>query len=158
MATWLIQLITATLGAFCFALVFNVRGRMIFYTTLGGFLAWGSYLVLEMTGMHPAEAYLFVSIIITAYAEFSARLHKAPTTVFLVCAIIPLVPGSRLYATMVYAVHQDWEGFVAQGVDTLLLAMAIAGGIIIVSTVMHAIQAGRDIRGQRKTVLRQSLE
>lgn len=150
MADWIIQLITATLGAFGFSLVFNVRGRMVFYATLGGFLAWGSYLLLNKTGLHPAEAYLFVSIIITAYAELNARLHKAPATVFLVCAIIPLVPGSRLYATMVYAVHQDWEGFVAQGVDTLLLAMAIAGGIIIVSTVMHAVHAARELRPRNK--------
>lgn len=149
MPTWIVQLITATLGAFGFSLVFNVRGKMILYATLGGFLVWGSYLLLELTEMHPAEAYLFVSIIITAYAELNARLHKAPATVFLVCAIIPLVPGSRLYATMVYAVHQDWSGFVDQGVYTLLLAMAIAGGIIIVSTIMHAVHAARDIRQQR---------
>lgn len=149
MPLYITQLIMATMGAFGFSLIFNVRGRMILYTTLGGFLAWGSYLLLELTEMHPAEAYLFVSIIITAYAELSARLHKAPTTVFLVCAIIPLVPGSRLYATMVYAVHQDWSGFVDQGVYTLLLAMAIAGGIIIVSTIMHAVHAARELRQHR---------
>ena len=145
MPTWLIQLVTATLGAFCFSLIFNVRGKMIFFATLGGFVAWGSYLLLKLAGLSPPAAYLFVSIIITAYAEISARVHKAPATVFLVCAIIPLVPGSRLYATMVYAVHQDWTGFLAQGVDTLLLAMAIAGGIIIVSTIMHAMHAAREI-------------
>lgn len=146
MPTWLTQLITATLGAFGFSLIFNVRGKMIFYTTLGGFLAWGSYLILKLLGLTPAAAYLVVSIIVTTYAEINARARKAPATVFLVCAIIPLVPGSRLYATMVRAVHQDWEGFVEKGVDTLMLAMALAGGIIIVSTIMHAIHAAREIR------------
>ncbi len=143
METWLIQLITATLGALGFSLIFNVRGKTVFFTTLGGFLAWGSYLLFKNFGMSPVGGYLLTSILITAYAEVSARLHKAPATVFLVSAIIPLVPGSRLYATMVCAVHQDWEGFMDMGLHTLLLAMAIAGGIIIVSTIMHGVYAAR---------------
>lgn len=151
MQTWLIQLITATLGAFGFSLIFNVRGKMVLYTTLGGVLAWGSYLLLKAAGLTPPAAYLLVSIIITIYAEIHARTRKAPATVFLVCAIIPLVPGSRLYATMVYAVHLDWEDFMEKGLETLLLAVALAAGIIIVSTVMHAVHAAREIRQQHKS-------
>lgn len=147
MENWLVQLITATLGAFGFSLIFNVRGKEVIFTTLGGLLAWSSYLLLKIAGLTPVAAYLVVSVIITAYAEVSARIHKAPATVFLVSAIIPLVPGSRLYATMVCAVNQDWDGFLDMGLNTLLLAMAIAGGIIIVSTIMHAMHAAR---GQRR--------
>lgn len=143
MERWLIQLITATMGAFIFSLIFNVRGKAVIYTTLGGFLAWGTYLILKLLGLSPPMGYLLVSIIITIYAEISARIHRAPATVFLVSAIIPLVPGSRLYATMVFAVHQNWQGFVDKGVETLLLAVAIAAGIIVVSTVMHAIYAAK---------------
>lgn len=139
----LLQLITATLGALGFSLIFNVRGKSVLFATLGGLLAWGSYLLLTGAGLTPVMAYLAVSIIITIYAEISARLHKAPATVFLVCAIIPLVPGSRLYQTMVCAVQQDWSGFFATGLETLLLAIAIAGGIILVSTVMHAVYAAK---------------
>lgn len=150
MDTWLIQLITATLGALGFSIIFNVRGKTLFFTTLGGFLAWGSYLILTRLGLTPVTAYLVVSVVITIYAEISARVHKAPATVFLVCAIIPLVPGSRLYATMVCAVHQDWTGFMDTGIQTLLLAIAIAGGIILVSTVMHAVYAARRLRDRGK--------
>lgn len=142
----LIQLLTATLGALGFSIIFNVRGKTIGFTTLGGLLAWGSYLIFTQLGLTPVTAYLAVSIIITVYAEISARIHKAPATVFLVCAIIPLVPGSRLYATMVCAVHQDWSGFMDMGIETLLLAIAIAGGIIIVSTIMHGIYAAKALR------------
>ena len=143
MERWLIQLITATMGAFIFSLIFNVRGKAVIYTTLGGFLAWGCYLIFKLLGLTPPMGYLLVSIIITIYAEISARIHRSPATVFLVSAIIPLVPGSRLYATMVFAVHQDWQGFMAKGIETLLLAVSIAAGIIVVSTVMHAIYAAK---------------
>ena len=134
----LTQLLTAGLGALGFSLVFNVRGRQLIFTTLGGFLAWGVYLALEPTGMGVVGRYLIASVLITVYAEICARKRKAPATVFLVSAVIPLVPGSSLYATMVYAVHQNGTGFVRQGLATLLRAGAIAAGIILVSTVMHA--------------------
>lgn len=150
METWLVQLITATLGAFAFSLIFNVRGKMVLFTTLGGLVAWGGYLLLKRLGFSPVTGYFFVSIFITIYAEINARIQKAPATVFLVCAIIPLVPGSRLYATMVHAVHQNWSGFMEKGLETLMLAMALAGGIIFISTIMHAMHAYREIRKQRK--------
>lgn len=134
----LTQLLTAGLGALGFSLVFNVRGRQLIFTTLGGFLAWGVYLALEPTGLGVVGRYLIASVLITVYAEICARKRKAPATVFLVSAVIPLVPGSSLYATMVYAVHQNGTGFVRQGLATLLRAGAIAAGIILVSTVMHA--------------------
>lgn len=134
----LTQLLTAGLGALGFSLIFNVRGRQLIFTTLGGFLAWGVYLALGPTGMGVVGRYLIASVLVTVYAEICARKRKAPATVFLVSAVIPLVPGSSLYATMVYAVHQDGAGFIRQGLETLLRAGAIAAGIILVSTVMHA--------------------
>ena len=40
---------------------------------------------------------------------------------------------------MVYAVHLNGSMFLRQGLNTLLLSGAISAGIILVSTVMHAI-------------------
>ena len=145
----LLQLITATLGSLGFSLIFNVRGRALIFTTLGGFLSWGSYLLLGLTGLGVVVRYLLSSILITIYAELCARLRKAPATVFLVSAAIPLIPGSSLYATMVYALHRNGPEFLRQGLFTLLLAGAISAGIILVSTVMHAFDVFRRQRSPR---------
>lgn len=148
MTQHLIQLLMATLGALGFSLIFNVRGQHLMFTTLGGFLAWSVYLLLEPTGLGDVGRYLIASILVTIYAEICARKRRAPSTVFLMSGVIPLVPGSRLYATMVYAVNLDWPGFLEQGLHTILLAGAISAGIILVSTVVHAMQAVRDLRRQ----------
>ena len=150
MTQHLIQLLMATLGALGFSLIFNVRGRQLFFTTLGGFLAWSSYLLLEPTGLGDVGRYLIASILVTIYAEICARRRKAPATVFLMSGVIPLVPGSRLYSTMVYAVNLDWPGFLEQGLHTILLAGAISAGIILVSTVVHSMQAVRDLRQKNR--------
>ncbi len=141
-----LQLLTATLGSLSFSLIFNVRGRQLFFTTFGGFLSWAVYLLLQPTGLGDPARYLISSTLVTIYAEFCARRQHAPATVFLMTAVIPLIPGSSLYQTMVYAVHRDGPGFVRQGMDTLLLAGSIAAGIILVSTVMHAVYAFRQLR------------
>lgn len=150
MTQHLIQLLMATLGALGFSLIFNVRGRQLLFTTLGGFLAWSSYLLLEPTGLGDVGRYLIASILVTIYAEICARRRKAPATVFLMSGVIPLVPGSRLYSTMVYAVNLDWPGFLEQGLHTILLAGAISAGIILVSMVVHAMQAVRDLRQKNR--------
>ena len=143
------QFLLAGLGALGFSLVFNVRGRQLVFTTLGGLIAWGVYLALAPTGLGNVGRYLIASVLITIYAEVCARKRKAPATVFLMSAAIPLSPGRSLSATWVYAVPQNGEGFLRQGLSTLLLAGAIAAGIILVSTVMHAYDAFRKRQKRR---------
>ena len=141
LSTVFLQLTTATLGSLGFSLIFNVRGKQLFYTTLGGFLSWAVYLLLQPTGLEDVARYFISSVVITIYAEICARRRRTPATVFLVSAAIPLIPGSNLYATMVYAVHLNGPQFIQQGLHTLLLAGSISAGIILVSTVMHALTA-----------------
>ena len=45
---------------------------------------------------------------------------------------IPLIPGGALYRTMSYAINKDWQAFFQPGAETLLLAVAISAGILIV--------------------------
>lgn len=150
LSTALLQLAAATLGSLGFSLIFNVRGRQLIFATLGGFLSWAVYLLLEPTGMSDVARYFISSVTITVYAEVCARLRRTPATVFLVSAAIPLIPGSSLYTTMVYAVHLNGPEFIRQGLHTLLLAGAISAGIILVSTLMHAAQAAGLQRKRRR--------
>ena len=61
-------------------------------------------------------------------------LLKSPTTTYLVPAIIPLIPGSGLYYTMNYAVRGEWDEFSARGLLTLKLTLALAAGIIVITS------------------------
>ena len=50
MGTDVLQLVTAVLGSLGFSLIFNVRGKTLFWGALGGLLAWGSYLFFVERG------------------------------------------------------------------------------------------------------------
>ena len=96
----LIQLAAAGIGSLGFALLFNLRGRRLFWASLGGVISWGVYLVVMAFWPHEAGSYLLAALLLTVYAEIMARIQKAPVTVYLVAGTIPLIPGASLYDMM----------------------------------------------------------
>ncbi len=127
----------ATLG---FGIIFNVRDENLFFSALGGALGWLFYsLTLNQTGSEIIGMFI-ASIVISTYSEILARVLKNPVTLFLVCALIPLVPGSGMYNTVFSAV----EGRPIESINylftTLSLAGVIAVGIILVSTLSRLTQ------------------
>lgn len=128
----LIQLLTAFLGSLGFALLFGVRPKHLLLAALGGMLAWGVYLAMEQWLGMPFLSCLAASVFAVLYAELMARVRKIPALLLTVPAIIPLVPGRTLYYAMSEAVRGDLGQAKAYGSETLLAALAIAGGISFV--------------------------
>ena len=124
----LIQLAAAFFGSLGFAELFGMRRRYLLPAALGGLLAWGVYLLLaERTGVF--AACLASAAFGVLYAEVLARLYKTPATLFLIPAVIPLVPGGALYYSMDSAVRGDLEMARVYGSQTLNTALAIAAGM-----------------------------
>ncbi len=134
-----IQVLMGGLGTIGFSLLFNVRGRKLFFATLGGLLSWAAFLLLENWFASEALRYFLSTAAITAYCEVLARVEKTPTTTFLVPVVIPLIPGSALYYTMNYALKEEWRAFATQAFYTLELALALAVGIIAMTTLVRLI-------------------
>lgn len=138
MKTQIIQLIAGFIGSFGFAMLFNVRARILLLGAFGGFLSWLVYLI----SFHVGGAGIFLSSVIASgvsalYAEVLARIFKCPSTLFYIPAVIPLISGSSLYYTMSAAVDANWIGVRYYGLETLYYTLGIACGIFWVSGVMH---------------------
>jgi uncharacterized membrane protein YjjB (DUF3815 family) len=133
----MIQLAAALAGSAGFALLFNARGEKLVWASLGGLLSWGVYLLFGQLYASDPARYFVAALVLTVYAEIMARLHKAPVTVFLVAGTIPLIPGGSLYYTMAYAVAARWAEALHAGLATLLLAIAIAAGILACMVLWH---------------------
>lgn len=103
-----VQILSSFIGALGFSILFNMRGKKLFFAGLGGFVSWTVYLVLASMTTSTFLPNLAASMAATIYAEVLARLSKSPATIFLIGAIIPLVPGGQLYYTMNYAVAKNW--------------------------------------------------
>ena len=129
----LIQLVTALFGAFGFSLLFGIRRRHLALASLGGMLTWGVYLAVQSMWNILFLSALIASVFAVGYAEMLAHARKCPSTLFVVPAIIPLVPGSSLYYAMERAVDGDYAEAAVFGHQTLLCALAIAAGISFVT-------------------------
>ena len=148
-----VQLFSAFGGSVGFAMLFNVQRRHLFWAGVGGMLSWSVYLLLAPLWASEVLRFFLASMAVTLYAEPMARLNKVPSTVFLVPAVIPMVPGASLYQSMRFAVEGRWTEFSPQLLYTLLLAGAIAAGIVYAMAMVHIwrkfIEIYRNRAGQR---------
>lgn len=144
------QVIYAFIVSLGFGVLFNVRDKNLFFAALGGAVGWFFYSLTMNLSDSSILAMLIASISISIYAEIFSRVLKNPVTLFLVCSLIPLVPGSGMYYTVFEAVEGNVFGSLNNGIETLSLAGVIAVGIILVSTLSRLMQKLKIRRDQRK--------
>lgn len=129
-----LQLITAFLGSMGFALVFNLDLKHLALASLGGLFAWLIYLLCEgALALNVFWASLIAAFCADLFSQISARITRTPTTLFLISAIIPLVPGSSLYYTASALVLNNGQ-FAHYGLTTVLVVLAMALGVGISSS------------------------
>ena len=127
------------MGTLSFAILFNIKGKKLFLAALGGGTSWFFYLLLlKISGSH-LESMFFASIVGGIFSEVMARLLKTPVTTFVICTIIPLVPGSGMYYTMLATIQGNINKSLSVGLGTLADAGAIAVGLVFVSSVAKLI-------------------
>ena len=131
----IIDSIYALLATLSFGILFNIRGKNLFFAALGGGIGWFFLLLFQQKLQLSSTFSLFLaSIIIGIYSEIMARILKSPVTTFAICAIIPMVPGNGMYYTMYESVNGNAAKSIAVGIQTFASAGAIAAGIVLVSS------------------------
>ena len=131
----IVQLASAFLGSLGFALILKIKGRQILYAGIGGLVTWFIYLMVFAELQSDFIANLIAAVYVAIYAELMARVNKAPATIFLTAAAVPLIPGGRLYYTMFGLVSEDDAMFVENGTAAIIIALAISLGFVFVAVV-----------------------
>ena len=137
---YIMQLVTAFIGSWGFAMLFHVRKERLLPASLGGLLAWGVYLLMGFVSSQDVVRYFFASVVLTVYAEIMARVVKCPATLFIITAAVPLIPGGSLYHTMKFFMEGNFTACSIQGLNTVLLAVSIAVGILFPTSVFQLYQ------------------
>ena len=137
----IIQLISAFAGSLGFTLVFQLRKKLLVAASVGGLLNWGAYLLLSRLFKNEFVPCFLAAAVAVVYCELSARVFKAPVTLFLVPAVIPSVPGGSLFYTMSSIVQKDWEAAKSYGMITAEFALGIAAGICLAVVVFSIINS-----------------
>ena len=136
-------LVASTIGTMGIILQFGIEKRVIVWALISSILCCAAYelsykLFDDMAGSL-FLASLVASAVAAAYSDVMAHFVKVPATVLIIPAIVPLVPGGKLYYTMYGAVSSDMAKFSANGLDALQIAAGLAIGIIAVTAVSRPI-------------------
>jgi uncharacterized membrane protein YjjB (DUF3815 family) len=128
------QFLWAFLAILGFSVRGNLRGTRIFFTALGGGICWAAYLIILYYTSSMLLSVFLAIILVCIYSEIVARLMRTPVSVFVICVIIPLVPGRSLYYAM--QAYISGQNALASRLifDTLMISGTIAIAIAVVAS------------------------
>ena len=130
-----VQLMSAFLGSIGFAIILKIKGKQIVYAGIGGLVTWLIYLLTFEELHSDFTCNLIAAVFVAVYAEVMARINKAPATIFLTAAAVPLIPGGKLYYTMYGIVSENRQMFEENGTSAITIALAIYLGFVAVAVV-----------------------
>lgn len=133
----IIKSVAAILASIGFAILFNVKGKKIIIAGLIGGAGSFAYFLLQELGYSEVYAIFIGSMTLSVLSEIFARVYKCPVPTFLLCALIPLVPGGGMYYTMLEIVKNNLDVALTTGLHTLILAGSIVVGCLTVSSCVH---------------------
>ncbi len=119
------------------SLFFNIHGKGLWLCVFTGTLAYAVYALCALAGLREIFCYLLGALTASVCAELLARVRKYPAISYLVIGIMPLIPGAGIYYTMNYALAEDMDGFLHQGLKTAAIAGVIAVAILLVSSIVR---------------------
>lgn len=135
----IIQIISSVAASLGFGIIFNIKGRKLLFASIGGGISWAFYLIFKNINYSDVLAFFLSAIIFSIYSEIFARILKTPVTTLIICALIPLVPGTGMYNTMYETITGDIYNASLTGINTLASAGSLALGVIFVSSITRQI-------------------
>lgn len=134
---WWMQVSYGAIAILGFSIRSNIKGWKLVFTSLGGALSWGLYLMFLAWSSSLLLSVFLATLAVCLYSEFVGRAFKMPVSVFVICAIIPLVPGSGLYYSM--TAYIDGRNLEASRkmIETLMIAGTISVAIATMSSVTN---------------------
>ena len=121
----------ATLG---FGILFHVPNKYLLYLSLIGMFGGIAY---EISAFYfgITIALFIASFLISLLSELAARYLHCPTSLFLLCALVPLVPGGLMYKTVLAIINEEYTQAFMDGIATLSGACAIVMGCTLVTSI-----------------------
>lgn len=132
----LIRLITSALGSCAFALIFKTEKRHLPMVSISGLVTYFIYHTVSFFGGGFFVASFASTLFAAVFGEVCARIFRAPTILYLVTGLIPIVPGGEAYYAMRYLLEKNMDMASAKLLSTGSVALGIASGIVLVSIIV----------------------
>ena len=137
----IIKIIAGSIATLGFAILFRLKPSHWPFAVIDGLFACICFFGFKELFDGHFLPNLLAAFVASLFADFFARICKAPSTVFILPGCIALVPGGPLYYAMNNLLSENREMALEYFLTTLTIGIAIGGGIIGASLVRVGIQA-----------------
>ena len=142
------QILLHSIGAFGgtlgYAFLLNAPLCTVLPASLTGLLGYVLYeVMMNLMGQGMIFSYFAATVVIAVICEIAARIMRTPSTIFLLTALVPLVPGYTFYCTMLAIVEYNGQAFASYGLEAVQIVAAIAVGAAVTSTLFRALTVRR---------------
>lgn len=130
----LIEFFISMFAVFAFTYFFNTPRDTMFLGGIIGGLSWAIFkLVLPYNNSYLFAGFL-ASMFIGISSEIAAIVFKHAATMYILPALLPLVPGAGIFYSMYYAINGDTVNMKTATIQTIYLIISLAIGIVASST------------------------
>ena len=142
------QVLVHSIGAFGgtlgYAFLLNAPLSTVLPASLTGLLGYVLYeLLWVFSGSGMIFSYFLATVVITVLCEIEARIMRMPSTIFLLTALVPLVPGYTFYCAMLSLVENSGTQAASYGLEAVQIVAAIAVGAAVTSVAFRALTVRR---------------
>jgi len=129
-------------GTLGYAFILNAPMSTVFPASVIGLIGYLIYeLLLHFTGIGMLFSYFSATVLISVVCEIEARVMRMPSTIFLLTALVPLVPGYTFYLAMLSMVEDKGYLAAAYGLEAVQIVAAIAVGAAVTSVLFRTLAA-----------------
>jgi uncharacterized membrane protein YjjB (DUF3815 family) len=132
-----IQTVGAFLAVISFSLILELPKKYLILSGAIGAVGWLVYLIVQAAAGSVIAAAFLSTLLVALFSHISARVCKAPVTVFLVAGILPSVPGASIYRSVSYVISNNPVLSSHYLVETLQVSGAIAMAIFIMDSLFR---------------------
>ena len=142
------QIILHSVGSFGgtlgYAFLLNAPMRTVLPASVTGLVGYVLYESLfNLLGLGEILSYFIATVLISVLCEVAARVMRMPSTIFLMTALVPLVPGYTFYCAMLSLVENNGAAAASYGLDAVQIVAAIAVGAALTSVFFRAMMVLR---------------
>lgn len=128
---WLLNLVFSFTASYFFAVVFDAPRKLFLPAGIVGAIGWMMGQTFGIIFDLPLVMVNFIgAFTLGIMSHIMARVHKEPSTIFLIPGIIPFVPGGLAYNATSSIILSDYFGAVNIIMEVIISAGSIAVGIL----------------------------
>ncbi len=124
-------------AGFCF--LFHSPKKAIIPSCLVCSISYLCYMLADNVVESSIIASFVGALVLGFTCDISARIFKEAAIVFIAPAMIPFVPGTKLYSTVVALLDQNYIEAASLGSETIFIAGALALGLVVSGSISNII-------------------